>query len=108
MRWPWQRREVRNAQPFTDAIVGAIAAQAGGTASSACATAALEAAAGCVARGFAAAEVEPAHPAVTPAALALIGRDLIRRGESVFLIEVEGGAPGAAAGRLVGCARPVA
>ena len=32
MRWPWQeKKEKRESQPFTDAIVAAIAAQAGGT-----------------------------------------------------------------------------
>ena len=94
MRWPWQRREVRGAVPFTDAIVDAIAAQAAGTsAGDPGAIAALETAAGLWARAFAAATLEPAHPALTPGALALIARDLIRRGESVFALEVEGGAP---------------
>ena len=94
MRWPWQRRERRESQPFTDAITDAIVAQAAGTtAGDPSAIAALETAAGLWARAFAAATVEPAVPAVTPAALALIARDLIRRGESVHHIEVEAGAP---------------
>ena len=94
MRWPWQRRETREAQPFTDAIVAALAAQAAGTvAGDPNAIAALETAAGLWARAFAAARLEPAVPAVTPAVMALIGRDLIRRGESVFSISIEGGAP---------------
>ena len=95
MSWwtPW-RRETRATQPFTDAIVSAIASQAAGTtAGDPSAIAALEACAGLWARAFATATVEPAHPAVTPAVLALIARDLIRRGESVFAIEVEGAAP---------------
>ena len=95
MSWwtPW-RRETRATQPFTDAIVSAIASQAAGTtAGDPSAIAALEACAGIWSRAFAAATVEPAHPAVTPAVLALIARDLIRRGESVFAIEVEGAAP---------------
>ena len=97
MRWPpWSRSvERRASQPFTDAIVGAIAAQAAGTSTTAAATAALEAAAGAVARGFAAATVEdvedPVADVLTPGVLALIGRDLIRRGESLFLIEVDRG-----------------
>ena len=96
MRLPWSRRvERRESQPFTDAIIGAIAAGAAGTGATAAATAALEAAAGAVSRGFAAATVEDAPQAVadalTPGVLALIGRDLIRRGESLFLIEVARG-----------------
>ena len=94
MRWPWTRREVRGSQPFTDAIVDAIAAQAAGTsAGDPGAIAALETAAGLWARSLAAATVTPAVPALTADVLALIGRDLIRRGESVFAIEVEDGAP---------------
>ena len=94
MRWPWQRREERGAQPFTDAVVAALAAQAGGTsAGDPGAIAALETAAGLWARAFAAATLEPAHPALEPDLLALIARDLIRRGESVFALEVERGAP---------------
>ena len=98
MRWPWQRREVRASQPFSDAIVSAIAAQAAGTtAGDPGAIAALETAAGLWARSLAAATITtPAGapvPALAPDVLALIGRDLIRRGESVFAIEVEDGAP---------------
>ena len=95
MSWwaPW-RRETRATQPFTDAITSAIVAQANGTtAGDPSAIAALEACAGIWSRAFAAATVEPAHPAVTPAVLALIARDLIRTGESVFAIEVDGAAP---------------
>ena len=94
MRWPWQRAEVRESQPFTDAVVSAIAEEAGGaTIGNPSALGALETAAGLYARAFAAATVEPAHPAITPSVLALIARDLIRRGESLFAIEVEAGAP---------------
>ena len=94
MRWPWQRAEVRESQPFTDAVVSAIAEQAGGASvGDPSAIAALETAAGLYARAFAAATVEPAHPAITPAVLALIARGLIRRGESLHLVDVDGGAP---------------
>ena len=97
MRFPWSRRavEVRQSQPFTDAVLSAISAGVSGSGARASATAALEAAAGAVARGFAAARVDDAPPAVedalTPGTLALIGRDLIRRGESVHLIELARG-----------------
>ena len=85
--WPFKPREVRESQPFTDAIVNAITAQAEGTtAGDPTAIAALEGAAGLYARCFAGAEVD--NPTVTPAVRALIARDLIRRGESVHLVEV--------------------
>ena len=51
MRWPWSRSVERRAS-YTDALVGAVFAQAAGTSTTAAATAALEAAAGAVARGF--------------------------------------------------------
>lgn len=93
MRWPWQPREVRQSQPFTDAVIAALASGVSGDAASPAASAALEAAAGHISRGFQVAIVEntPAHVgnALTPDLMGLIGRDLIRRGESLFLIEVD-------------------
>ena len=98
--WPFARTEKRAQQGggsqggagFTDAIVRALEAQAaGGTTADPSATAALEAAAGSYARAFALAEVAPATPAtraLTPGLLALMARDLIRRGEFVHVIEV--------------------
>ena len=59
MRWPWQPREDRADSSYTDALVQAITANAGGqTTAFPTATAALEAAAGVVGRAFAAAEVK--------------------------------------------------
>ena len=95
--WPFGRTEKRasgsqGSAGFTDSVVQALLAQAaGGTTADPSATAALEAAAGSYARAFAVAEVTPATPAtraLTPAVLALMARDLIRRGESVHVIEV--------------------
>ena len=92
MRWPWTR-EKRESQPYTDAIVAALQEQAGGTlAGSPSALGALEIAAGYWARAFASAEIQPANEvtaAITPAYLALIGRELCRRGECVFSIDVD-------------------
>ena len=92
MRWPWTKPEKRESQPFTDALTQAIVAAAGGkTTASPSATAALEAAAGTVARAMAGADVSGAgmaERALTPHFLGLVGRDLIRRGESLFLIDV--------------------
>ena len=90
MRWPWTRenpaRETRESQPYTDAIVAALQAQADGTAAgNPSALGALEIAAGYWARAFASAEVQPANEvtaAITPAHLALIGRELCRRGNA--------------------------
>ena len=95
MRWPWQQLETRESQPFTDAVVEALIAQAEGSRpGDPRAIAALETAAGLYARAFAGATVTPqtmATAALTPTVLALMGRDLIRRGESVFEIMVDRG-----------------
>ena len=98
MRFPWQREpepEKREAIPFSDAIVAALHSQAAGTATGdPSAIAALEAAAGLYAAAFAGATLTPANPmtaGLTPACRALIARDLIRRGESVHRIRIEGG-----------------
>ena len=94
MRWPWQKVEKRESQPFTDAIVAAIQAQAGGTeAGDVSGHWALETAAGLYARAFAAASVKPesARRIITPSFLSLVARNLIRRGESLHLLSIEGG-----------------
>ena len=99
MRFPWAKPEPaperREAVPFTDAVVAALTAQAGGTASGdPSAIAALEAAAGLYAAAFAGATVTPANPTtagLTPGCRALMARDLIRRGESIHQIRIEGG-----------------
>ena len=76
--------------PFSDAVVAAIVAAAGGsTPADPTAIAAVEAAAGLYARCFAGAQVTTT--AVTPNVRALIARDLIRRGESLHLIRVLAG-----------------
>ena len=95
MRWPWEAREDSADSSYTDALVAAITANAGGqTTAFPTATAALEAAAGVVGRAFAAAEVRAPDAmlgALDPAFLSMVGRSLIRRGEIVFLIKVDGG-----------------
>lgn len=95
MRWPLRRRrEVRESQPFTDSLVSALFAGASGTvAADPSGLAALEVAAGLYARSFAATTIQPAElaPVVGPQVRALIARQLIRRGESVHLIDVTGG-----------------
>lgn len=95
MRWPWSRRvEVRESQPFTDAVTSAILGVAAGTvAGDTSGLAALEVAAGLYSRSFAAAKIDPPEvaAAVGPAVRALVARDVIRRGESVHVIEVDRG-----------------
>ena len=96
MRWPWQRRrEVRESDgAFADAVLRAIEAEAAGTAADNAATGAVEAAAGALSRAFAGATVEGpqwVQAAVTGDVLGLVGRDLIRRGESLHAIRMSGG-----------------
>ena len=91
MRWPWQQSEKRQAgSAYADALVRLIRDQAG-TASDVAGTAALEAAAGSLSRSFAAARVSGpqwARGALSPRFLGQVGRDLVRRGESLHLVEV--------------------
>ncbi|MCY4394988.1 MAG: hypothetical protein OXC10_07635 [Rhodospirillaceae bacterium] len=93
MRFPWQRRERRDSGgSFSDAVVRLIEAQAAGQVADASATAAVEAASGALSRAFAAAEVSGApwvQDAVSPAVLGQIGRDLIRRGQSLHVIRLD-------------------
>lgn len=104
MRWPWRKRvESRQSDgAFVDAVLRAIEAEAAGTAADNAATGAVEAAAGALSRAFAGAKVEGpewAQMAVTDDVLALIGRDLVRRGESLHAIRNAGGKM-----RLIPCA----
>ena len=93
MRWPWQKRERRDSGgDFSDAVVRLIEAQAAGSAADASSTAAVEAAAGALSRAFAGATVEASEPwardAVAPGFLQQVGRDLIRAGQSLHVIDV--------------------
>ena len=93
MRWPWQKRERRDSGgDYADAVVRLLEAQAAGSAADASSTAAVEAASGALSRAFASAGVEgPPHvlEAVTPGFLAQVGRDLIRSGDSMHVIDVD-------------------
>ena len=97
-RWPWASAdspaETRQTNSYSDTLIAALLARAQGkTLAIPSTTAALESCAGAVGRAFAAAEVS-GRPAITnvltPSCLELIGRSLIRRGEAVFLIDVDG------------------
>ena len=99
MKWPWSKREPEQrstAQGYTASLTAALQAGAEGGVSDTAplATAALEAAAGLYARCMAAALVTGADDvadALTPPVLALIARNLIRRGEDLHVISVRGG-----------------
>ena len=77
---------------FSDAVVRLLEAQAAGTAADASSTAAVEAAAGALSRAFSAAEVQGpswAQRAISPVFLGQVGRDLVRAGRSLHVIEVD-------------------
>ena len=89
-RWPWARAEVR--QDATDAVITALVSRAGGNlVGDPTASGALEMAAGVWARSFAAATVTPALPILSPTFLALVARNLARRGESVHMLDMRDG-----------------
>ena len=95
MRWPWQTRVERRetATDYSALVSRLIAAQADGVTVNATKTAAVEAAAGALSRAFAAARVEGpewAMEAVTPRVLGQIGRDLIRVGETLHALRMDG------------------
>ena len=96
--WPFRNREARAAAEssasYTDVLAALLVARAEGTAIDPAATAALETAAGLVARAFSVATVTPAGArtaALSASLLACVGRELIRRGEAVFVLGVDGG-----------------
>ncbi len=92
--WNKQTERRESGGTFTDAVVRLIESQAAGKAADAGSTAAVEAASGALSRAFASAVVNGpawAQAAITPGFLALVGRDLVRRGDSVHIIEVSRG-----------------
>ena len=94
MRFPWSKPkpEARAGGNFSDAVIRQIEAQAAQKATGAGTTAAVEAAAGALSRAFADAEVigaDWAIEAVTPSFLALVGRNLVRSGASMHVIELD-------------------
>ena len=84
--------ETRSDSSYTDAVIGYIQQQASGdTTADLKQTAVLEIAAGLYGRAFASATVSPmtmATAGITPAVLELIGREVIRSGEIVFLMKM--------------------
>ena len=95
MKWPFGNKLETRSESYTDTLVGLLVARAQGKALAVpTATAALEACAGVVGRGFAASEVsgpDSLTRALTPGCLELVGRSLVRRGELVLLIDTSSG-----------------
>ena len=90
MRNPFARREVRAS--YTDSLVNLLVRQASGsTLGQASATAAVESAVALWAHAFAGARLEPEVAALSPDVLATIARSLLLDGESLWVIDVEGG-----------------
>ena len=91
MRFRRSENRSTDTTSYSDALVDLLVARASGDIAKASATAALETVSGIVSRAFAAAEVE-ASPAVAGAldarCRAMIGRALIRRGETLFVPEL--------------------
>ena len=97
MRWPWSRKaeERSTSQGYTASLTAALEAGVLGVGDTApLSTSALEIAAGLYSRCMAAATVTGAPDAaraLTPPVLALIARNLIRRGEDHHRVYVRGG-----------------
>ena len=92
--WPFNKLEKRQ-DSYADTLIAAIVSRAQGkTLAIPAAVGALEACAGTVGRAFMSCEVTgrpAAVGALTPSVLEMMGRSLIRRGESVWMIETQGG-----------------
>ena len=94
MKWPWSKPETRESG-YTDILLNASVAASETDSAGASAIAALEAAAGFVGRSLATATIQPDRYAsiVTASALQTIGRECVRVGEQVMLIELVDGIP---------------
>ena len=90
--WPFNRKQEED-RSYTDLLTQILANQAAGSVdANVLATSALESCCGLVGRAFASARVEGADvSALSSSCLMMVGRQLIRSGEIVMLISVEGG-----------------
>ena len=92
--WPFTRRSEKRESGgnFSDAVVRLIEAQAVGNATDTTGTAAVEAASGALSRAFVGADVVGVNwavEAVSPSFLAQVGRDLVRSGQSMHVIDMD-------------------
>ena len=91
MRFPWQKREVRQ-DSLTELLIANLVNTATGQVTSGLSSA-IEVASGHWQRAWSRANITPAGPvadAVRPF-LGYIGRQMVREGEAVFYLETEGG-----------------
>ena len=94
MKWPWQSKtEKRASGSYTDLVVSAMMAEVNGATTTSRGSSALEAGASAISRAFQVAKVDgvPDYVAevLDPPTLALISRNLIRRGQDIHLIETD-------------------
>ena len=88
----WRKRKRPERRSYTNQIINALASAAGNKAAAVGASAAVEAAAGLLARSLLVADVvapEWAQLAITPAWLSLVSRELIRCGEHLSLMTLD-------------------
>ena len=84
----FKKQKTENRASYTDTLISAILNRAAGSPVDYTSSSAVEAGAGIIGRGFAGAKVSGKRSGVlSPQLLMILGRDLIRRGESVFLID---------------------
>ena len=90
--WPFSQKTEKRESGFGDLVLSALFNQANGaSAGSTLELGVVEIASGFYSRAFASAVIEPKTPVtrfLNPSFLALVARDLIRRGESVHYLEV--------------------
>ena len=89
MRIPFIGKRVQTRAGYTDAITELLLRQATGGDSDAIQTGAAEFAIGLVGRCFAAANLDPMIPAVSPGLLMDVARRLMTRGNAVYVIQVD-------------------
>ena len=86
MRWPWQKTEKRN---YTDTLTALLLdrAQGADSVASAAQTSGAEIAVGLISRSFSAAQIQGGGlvDRITPAILGALARDLVARGESLWV-----------------------
>ena len=87
MKWPWQRR-VENRASYSESVAQGIFAQASGLSPDPSSIGALEVAAGLWSRAFSSARPDPDLKFLSPVMLAAVGRNLVRNGESLWVIDV--------------------
>ena len=90
--WPFRDKKIEK-RNLTEQIVNALLNSTSETNTSALHTGAMEIAAGLYERAFMSSEIHPKNrrtESITPRILGLIGRALVRKGESLFMIEGRG------------------